>query len=533
MRKAYGCLIWLVCFSAAGQSPTHGVRSPVGTNLAPVVYWSPQLPFVDIMKSASAWTSGDRGDSQSLDLDANGWVRSLAPGQVARTLMLRNVVYPTGRYRVRYKGQGTMKFAFAARVVAQHPGEMLLEVTESRSGIRLTIEATDPSDYLREIEITMPGGICEGDALTHVDSEQDCAKRRFLSYADHARNILFYPVFVNRVRSYSVLRFMNWMLGVGTASPVSNWAERTPQSSRTWTVANGVPVEVMIALSNRVNAHPWFTIPHLADDAYVLNFAKMVREKLNPGLHVYVEHSNEVWNRAYKQHAHAVRQGEVHTPPISAMQYHALRSRKVGEIFKGVLGPSRVVTVLGAQAASPGTASTGLEYLRKQHGGVTGIDAVAIAPYFGVMAGPEHADTYTAMSLDELFRHVRTAVLPQLSEVVGKYRDIAGAHGLRLVSYEGGQHMVGVRGAHQNRVLAELFYAFNRDSRMKQLYLDYLAIWKRGGGELFVHFTDVGTYNNSRAFGALEYITQPRAEAPKFDAIQTFIEQNPVWWKPR
>jgi hypothetical protein len=28
-----------------------------------------------------------------------------------------------------------------------------------------------------------------------------------------------------------------------------------------------------------------------------------------------------------------------------------------------------------------------------------------------------------------------------------------------------------------------------------------------------------------------KYIAQPRSESPKFDAIQTFIEKNPVWWK--
>lgn len=30
--------------------------------------------------------------------------------------------------------------------------------------------------------------------------------------------------------------------------------------------------------------------------------------------------------------------------------------------------------------------------------------------------------------------------------------------------------------------------------------------------------------------GALEYMTQPRAASPKFDALQTFIETNPRWW---
>jgi hypothetical protein len=79
--------------------------------------------------------------------------------------------------------------------------------------------------------------------------------------------------------------------------------------------------------------------------------------------------------------------------------------------------------------------------------------------------------------------------------------------------------------------LNALFDAFNRDQRIKQLYLEYLAIWKREGGELFVHFNDVSRYTKHGRWGALEYVAQPRAESPKFDALMTFIEQTPVWWR--
>lgn len=34
----------------------------------------------------------------------------------------------------------------------------------------------------------------------------------------------------------------------------------------------------------------------------------------------------------------------------------------------------------------------------------------------------------------------------------------------------------------------------------------------------------------SGRLGALEYLEQPRAAAPKYEALQTFIEQNPAWW---
>jgi hypothetical protein len=134
------------------------------------------------------------------------------------------------------------------------------------------------------------------------------------------------------------------------------------------------------------------------------------------------------------------------------------------------------------------------------------------------------------MTLDAFFDHVRTELLPASAALAVTYRNVANSYGVHLISYEGGQHMVGRLGAENDTALNALFDAFNRDPRIKQIYLDYLAGWKQAGGELFVHYTDVSRYTKWGRWGALEYIDQPRAESPKFDAIQSFIEQNPVWW---
>jgi hypothetical protein len=121
-------------------------------------------------------------------------------------------------------------------------------------------------------------------------------------------------------------------------------------------------------------------------------------------------------------------------------------------------------------------------------------------------------------------------VLPEMAGQMASYRIVADTYGVRLLAYEGGQHMGGVAGAENDAALNTLFDSFNRDPRIKQLYLDYLASWKSAGGELFVHFNDVSRYDKWGRWGALEYVAQPRAESPKFDGIMTFIEHNPVWW---
>jgi hypothetical protein len=517
---------------AAGRPPQ--LRSALGTNLEGVAAWTSEVPFLNVMKSSTVWISGDSthwDNGQALDLDANGWVRSLAPGQVAKKLMLREIGtnYPAGQYRVTYKGEGTLVFQFAARVVSQQAGEVLIQVTPQAGGIYLGIEATNPSNYLRDIEIIMPGGICEGNPFMHVNVALDCGQQRFLSFAQYHSSLLFYPVFADRLRAYSVLRFMDWMATNG--SIVTNSLQRTPLSFHTWATPTGVPVEVMIALANRVGAHPWFNMPHQSDDAYAVNFAQTVKARLDAALGVYAEYSNEVWNGMFLQYAYAVKQGSAQQPAIDNMQYYALRSRGVGRIFKDTLGAPRTVAVLGGQAVNPWTATHGLDYLISRFGaGQTAIDAIVIAPYFGVTPNPAEAATYTAMTMDAFFDYVRTQILPRTVTDSAKYRAVANSYGVRLISYEGGQHMVGVLGAENDTALNALFDAFNRDARIKQLYLSYLAGWKQAGGELFVHFNDVGRVSKWGRWGALEYVAQPRAAAPKFDAIQSFIEQNPVWW---
>jgi hypothetical protein len=518
-------LLAAACAAASAGPP---LRSALGTNLEALAEYSPQLPFADVMKSSGAWISGQGStwdSQQELALDANGWVRSLAPGQVARKLMLREIEdrYPAGEYIVRYKGEGTLKFGFAAKVVSQKPGEMRLQVTPNAGGVYLSIEATNPANHLREIAVIMPGGICKGDPFTLAPSAKACADKPFLSFAEHPAEVPFNPVFLGRLRSYSVLRFMDWMRTNNSAA--RDWAARTSVSYGTWAAPGGAPLEAMIALANVVQAHAWFTLPHLADDAYARGVAELVKQRLDAKLHVYVEHSNEVWNPQFRQHAHATKQGDW-------MQYHALRTRAIGRIFKEVLGEARVTTVLGAQAANVRTATRGLEHLKAAFRGELGIDAVAIAPYFGALVAPAQAPAYEKMNLDELYASAATSVA-QAGKWVAEYRDkVARPYGVRLIAYEGGQHMVGMQGAENNAALNKLFDAFNRDRRLKQAYLDYLGAWKGNGGELFVHFNDVSRYTKWGRWGALEYIAQPREAAPKFDALQAFIEHNPVWWKP-
>ena len=106
----------------------------------------------------------------------------------------------------------------------------------------------------------------------------------------------------------------------------------------------------MIDLANARGANPWFCMPHLADDDYVRQFARLVKERLRPDLKAYVEYSNEVWNWIYPATHFADAEGKrlkLGDPAFG--RYYSQRSVEVFRIWEEELGRDRLVRVLASQ----------------------------------------------------------------------------------------------------------------------------------------------------------------------------------------
>ena len=92
--------------------------------------------------------------------------------------------------------------------------------------------------------------------------------------------------------------------------------------------------------------------------------------------------------------------------------------------------------------------------------------------------------------LDIELNHIRHCALQQMTANAS----VAHSYGLKLIAYEGGQSLAGIGEAESNSALTALFVAANRHPRMGDLYAEYLQNWKAVGGDLFMHFSDVGSY---------------------------------------
>lgn len=153
-------------------------------------------------------------------------------------------------------------------------------------------------------------------------------------------------------------------------------------------------------------------------------------------------------------------------------------------------------------------------------------DALAIAPYFGLIYSPDNvSDGYP--TVDDL---VTTTSQHEIELVRGHVQDhltIANQQGMKLVCYEGGQHYVGIFGAENDDVLTGILHEANRAPRMYERYIEYLDMLNEEGVELFSNFSYVGEFSKWGSWGVLEYQDQPLHEAHKYRALLDWMRTNP------
>ena len=564
---AAGVALSTLWAASAPAQPPANATSPLGTNLSGLRDWTGEWPFVDAFKTSREWIAGERNGcwdcAGPLDLDANGWVRSLDAGrpnggQVARTVHFSGgPVYPGGRYTVVHQGEGQLLFGGSASVVSSTPGRYEVDVNPASGLFIMTLAATNPANYVRNIRILMPGGACSNDPTRACAAGGDCpgGTCRLFSAGTNADDQLFHPRFLANTKRYKVLRFMDWMDANG--SPASEYADYVQLTDAHWHQA---PAAIMAELGNRLDADVWVTVLPRSSDDFVRRFATDLRNRLEAGRRVYVEYGNEIWNTAYPfslQHAFVARRGcetyadirpacdqddapgngvycEGHPAnrwvegcATGYRRYYSRRSVQVWDIFAQVFGgTTRLVRVMGSQAANSwlhGQYLSWEEAWRKT-------DALAIAPYFGGGLGGNTA--VPGWTLDQLFQNLQTAELPQALGWVQSARDLLQSDypSVRLIAYEGGQHLAGLGALQDNAPLNALFDAANRDPRMGQLYTAYLNGWRQRGGQTFAHFVNVSGYSRYGRWGALEYQDQDPATSPKYQALMGFITANPCWW---
>jgi len=523
----------------ANVGDTTGFRrasSIMGINTADIKEDTSAVQFINLFKSSIPFSeTSPWGSGKDVVYDKNGWPTDLKGGQALTKFLNRlpaNTV-PDGFYTVLYDGKGTIHYGNDASLVAHREGMDIIEIKAGDDGIlnaSLAIKETDPEDYISNIRVLLPGGICEGNPYLRVDDETECEPGRYQSFAVHHETLRYNPDYLNFIKDFQVIRFMN-MSGM-TRNPVQKWEDRHNMEEATWggregTYSRGAPAEIMVDIANRVNADAWFSMPYQANDDYVRKFAELVSKQLKPGLKAYIEYSNEIWNPIFVHHDYAINQGlklKLDKNKNRAREkFHSYRSVQVFDIWEEVFGGTdRLVRVMGAWTSNPRMSNAILNY----RDAYKKTDALAIAPYFGATI----KEIQRAKNVDDIFKAINNkrskkgfaASVRQMKQQA----KVAEVFGLDLIAYEGGQHLVDWNTRKADDGNNELLYAANRDRRMGELYKKYLKEWERAGGKMFVQFSAPRIYSWYGSWGIKEYISQSRSEAPKYDAILSYMEEK-------
>jgi hypothetical protein len=374
----------------------------VGINLEWMVDWETSWPFVDVFKKALPWVTSndndhywdvwDTGFGPMIPVDTNGWptrvpfsVTNSDTPQFVHTGL--GTLTGPGTYHFIYEGSGDLHVWFSPAALGEglYNGHAYLTATGGVQSLSFTttnstsafieIHRSATNDYLRNFHVVLTN---------------------FLSTYQTQP---FHPLFLQRLQPFKCVRFIEWARSdeqwdLTTTNARTSWTNRTTPSYYTQSADHGVAFEYMVQLCNTLQRDAWICIPHAADDDYIRQAARLLRDNLSPNLRIYLEYSNETWNYIFTQEQYVNAMGlslNLDPAPYTAGQlFVALRCAQIWNIFQQVFGSASSARLVKVMATCPGstwTTQTRLAALLDPNLNPAGVlpDALATAPYFGRM----------------------------------------------------------------------------------------------------------------------------------------------------
>ena len=487
-----GAIALIAAMLTAQPQPAFGAPgdAKLGINVASLTYYGNEPIFAN-QALGSPWLESWKGIPADR-LRPDGMPLSVEPGHTLNAILVPPApVYTGGKTATRCTWKGTGTIGVGGELAqAGFPGDHRLDFAWAHGKpprVWLELKSSSAADPVRDL---------------------DCRLR------SDAPDAVFAPALIEYLKTFGVLRFLDWSSANGNPAIVT-WATRGQPHGLSISASDGVALEYQIALANTVGSSPWFTVPLNADADYQRRMAQMVHDRIPAGRPVYVELSNETWNYGFGQAHQLQKEGVAATlseNPFQAAQYrYAQRVIDLMAIWSAVYKdrPRDLVRVVATQAANPWVGEILMDW---KDGAIrNSVDAIAIAPYFSLDMAK--AGTPAAPRVDQLAAAAQSIIAKEATA----YAALAKRTGKRLITYEAGQHLVD-----PDRV--DLMKAFNRDPGMTAIYQRYLKDWRAvSGGDLMTLYSATGPISKFGAWGLREYAGQPLAETPKLRGV---LESN-------
>ena len=489
------------CSDAKQANGTSGPRPPlaIGINLGGLDWYNNSRVYANLILG-NHWQytlkDGNWRDVPPELLTPDGWLKPLPADAIA----FRSLNHPTfaiGHTDItcRYAGKADLEVTWHGLISDRRWGKNVFrfrwqtlpppENRPSIANIFLEIRNNDPTDPIRNID-------CRETTL-------DPAVR-------------FNPAYVKSLSGYSVIRYLGPMNQ--SMAPLLTWAGRKKVTNSDMQRADGMPVEDLVQLANEAQINPWFSLPWQADDDYQRRFADYVHANLDPKLIAHVELGNEVWNGifwvAYQRfESEGVARKLATDPYEAALRRYSQRMTEIMKMWTEIYKdrPKSIVRIAASQFVYTDTS----KFVLGQGDAAKWVDALAVAPYFAF-----DKKKYPINSgLDTIFKGIDESIDGVLDQTDNQ-RAVADQYGVRFITYEAGQHIVGLGDD-------ALMKAINRDPRMETAYRRYIDGWAKRNGDLMTILQDVVGIDGGSAWGLREYLGQPLSDAPKARAVTPYL----------
>ncbi len=482
---------------------------PMGVNLEGLADWMRTPMFVDAMRTSRKFGAPGTPWDSSSPVDADG-----CPTGDAGSVIITGLPHMGGVYHLSCVGRTQIVPVASHATVTKTrfdpaTGRTSADIAVADDSTQLMLSFRHTQGGVKRVRLIRPG------------------------YPADTRQV-FTNEFLAALKPFSTLRLMDYLDTNDTK--VVRWSDRAKPTDAQYTLGKGGALEDAIALANTAGKDLWINIPDQADDDYVTREARLFKDTLAPGRHVYLEYSNEVWNFAFgqTQRNQQAAEAEAQNPAsplrtLTGVQWDDAGNKyywgykrvpeqllRISRLWRGVYGAQAyartVRPVLASQIANPFILKLQVGFLAKTVGPpADSIYGVAGAPYYALSDDTaKRPDLTVNQALAELDRAIDAQ-----GDGERAYARIAAQSGVKLLAYEGGTDI------RQYEQSLDAKLAANRDPRMKDLTVRYLQAWYENGGDLFMYFNLCGGYSKWGAWGLTDDIVD--LHTPKFEGVRQVL----------
>lgn len=374
------------------------------------------------------------------------------------------------------------------------------------------------------------------------------------STTSYAQDTVFTTEYLAAHNRGSVLRMMDLISTNGNVQ--KEWSSRrrpeemayynAPEGGYGWQ-GKGAPWESCIQLCNTLNKDLWINVPTYASDDYVRQLARLIKTNLNPGLNVYVEYSNEIWNFSFAQfnQVSGLARADIQANPSTSINFDgacintdgttnsstavprfwARRVLQISDIFRSEFGDAAMLTrvrpLFETQSAWQTWIASGMIFLDIYYNNGAGNFVATprpISSYIWGGGGSGYISGYPGAVKDNPSATTDSIIAGYSQAWPEHYQTMANdtywcsVFGLKRVAYEAGTGLDDFAGPDSAIQTAQ------RDPRMQAIYQRTADEFFKAGGELYATFLGVNSAHGLLPFDSVVG-TQPRPKQLSFDAM--------------